>query len=111
MKSEYLEFWNNLQGDLGCTKSFGYKVWNARQAEIEKLKVEKAGVQKRFNFLLDKNICNESDHASLKLKFMEINRLVKSLRSEFDLNDCCPQVERQIELLEQALQGEDHDSV
>lgn len=36
--------------------------------EVEKLKAEKAGVQKRFNFLLDKNICNESDHASLKLR-------------------------------------------
>lgn len=36
----------------------------------------------------------------------EITRLVQSLRNEFDLNSDCPQVERQIELLEGALRGE-----
>ena len=30
----------------------------------------------------------------------EITRLVQSLRNEFDLNSDCPQVDRQIELLE-----------
>lgn len=75
-------------------------------AEIEQLKADKEKLQKRFNFLLDKNIRDESEHATLKLKFMSINLLVKSLRSEFDLNSDCPQVDRQIELLEEALRGE-----
>ena len=74
-------------------------------AEIEQLKANKEKLQKQFNFLLDKNIRNESEHATLKLKFMSINHLVKSLRSEFDLNSDCSQVDRQIELLEEALRG------
>lgn len=85
----------------------------AQQAEIEQLKAEKKElekekqqVQNRFNFLLDKNICDESEHAALKLKFMEITRLAQSLRNEFDLNSDCSQVERQIELLEKSLRGE-----
>ncbi|MGE8684005.1 MAG: hypothetical protein ACN6OV_05905 [Acinetobacter sp.] len=49
-----------------------------KEKEIEKLKAEKAGFK----------------------------NLVKSLRSEFDLNSDCPQVDRQIELLEEALRGE-----
>ncbi len=75
-------------------------------AEINQLKADKEKLQKRFNFLLDKNIRDESEHATLKLKFMDINRLVKSLRSEFDLNSDCSQVDRQIELLEEVLRGE-----
>ena len=74
-------------------------------AEVEQLKADKEKLQKRFNFLLDKNIRDESEHATLKLKFMSINPLVKSLRSEFDLNSDCSQVDRQIELLEEALRG------
>lgn len=88
-------------------------IWDARQGEIEQLKAEKnelerekQQVQNRFNFLLDKNICDESELAALKLKFMEITRLAQSLRNEFDLNSDCSQVERQIELLEKALRGE-----
>lgn len=53
-------------------------VWNHQQSKIEQLEKEKA----------------------------EITRLVQSLRNEFDLNSDCPQVDRQIELLEEALRGE-----
>ncbi|MGN0935734.1 hypothetical protein [Acinetobacter amyesii] len=90
-----------------------FDMLKAKVAEIEQLKAEKKElererqqVQDRFNFLLDKNICDESEHATLKLKFMEITRLAQSLRNEFDLNSDCSQVERQIELLEKALRGE-----
>lgn len=54
------------------------RAWSDRQSKIEQLEKEKA----------------------------EITRLVQSLRNEFDLNSDCPQVDRQIELLEEALRGE-----
>ena len=53
-----------------------------KEKEIEKLKAEKAGFK----------------------------NLVKSLRSEFDLNGGSDQVERQIELLEEALRGGDQNT-
>ncbi len=52
--------------------------WSARQSEIDQLKAEKAGFKD----------------------------LIKSLRSEFDLNGGSYQVERQIELLEEVVRGE-----
>lgn len=75
----------------------------------QELQTKNDRLQKRFNHLLNKNICDESDHASLRIKFMGIERIARSLRSEFDLNSDCAQVERQIELLEIALRG-DHAS-
>ncbi|TCM62327.1 hypothetical protein EC844_12555 [Acinetobacter calcoaceticus] len=52
----------------------------------------------------------EIDGKDARIKELEdqaanISKLVKSLRSEFDLWSECSQVERQIELLEQALGG------
>ncbi|WP_407412475.1 hypothetical protein [Acinetobacter sp.] len=47
---------------------FPLYVLRSQQAEIDQLKKEKQQVQNRFNFLLDKNIRNEADYASLKLK-------------------------------------------
>ena len=81
-------------------------VRDEQQAKIDELQKQNQKLQKQFNFLLDKNIRDESEHATLKLKLMGIGRLIESLRSEFDLNSDCPQVERQIELLEEALRGE-----
>ena len=81
------------------------EVWSHQQAEIEQLKAKNEKTQKQFNFLLDKNIRDESAHATLKLKFMEVSRLVRSLRSEFDLWSDSPPVERQIELLEEIMRG------
>ncbi len=75
------------------------------QAKIDELKAKNEKTQKQFNFLLDKNIRDESAHATLKLKFMEVSRLVRSLRSEFDLWSDSPPVERQIELLEEIMRG------
>ncbi len=75
------------------------------QAKIDELKAKNEKTQKQFNFLLDKNIRDESAHATLKLKFMEVSRLVRSLRGEFDLWSDSPPVERQIELLEEIMRG------
>ena len=83
-----------------------WELWQHQQAKIEQLKVKNEKTQKQFNFLLDKNIRDESAHATLKLKFMEVSCLVRSLRNEFDLNDDCQQTDRQIELLEELLRGE-----
>ena len=79
--------------------------WNHQQAKIDELKAKNEKTQKQFNFLLDKNIRDESAHATLKLKFMEVSRLVRSLRGEFDLWSDSPPVERQIELLEEIMRG------
>ena len=81
------------------------EVWSHQQAKIDDLKAKNEKTQKQFNFLLDKNIRDESAHATLKLKFMEVSRLVRSLRSEFDLWSDSPPVERQIELLEEIMRG------
>ena len=80
-------------------------VRDEQQAKIDELKAKNEKTQKQFNFLLDKNIRDESAHATLKLKFMEVSRLVRSLRSEFDLWSDSPPVERQIELLEEIMRG------
>ena len=81
-------------------------LWDLKQTEIEQLKAKNEKTQKQFNFLLDKNIRDESAHATLKLKLMKVSRLVGSLRSEFDLWSDSPPVERQIELLEEIIRGE-----
>ena len=80
-------------------------VRDEQQAKIDELKAKNEKTQKQFNFLLDKNIRDESAHATLKLKFMEVSRLVRSLRGEFDLWSDSPPVERQIELLEEIMRG------
>lgn len=48
-KREYLDYWYSLSGNLGCTKSFGLKVWMEQQKKIDelesiisKMKAEKA---------------------------------------------------------------------
>lgn len=50
--------------------------------------------------------CLTEMNGRLKREKTEITRLVQSLRNEFDVWDYCPQVERQIELLEKACRGE-----
>lgn len=45
-------------------------------------------------------------HKHQQAEKVGFQKLVKSLRSEFDLNGGSDQVERQIELLEEALRGE-----
>lgn len=34
-KREYLDYWYSLSGNLGCTKSFGLKVWMKQQETID----------------------------------------------------------------------------
>ena len=34
-KREYLNYWYSLSGNLGCTKSFGLKVWMKQQETID----------------------------------------------------------------------------
>ena len=46
------------------------------QAEIDQLKAQGEKIQKQFNFLLDKNIRDESAHASLKLRVMSVSHLM-----------------------------------
>ena len=46
------------------------------QAEIDQLKAQGEKIQKQFNFLLDKNIRDESAHASLKLRVMRVSHLM-----------------------------------
>lgn len=46
------------------------------QAEIDQLKAQGGKIQKQFNFLLDKNIRDESAHASLKLRVMRVSHLM-----------------------------------
>lgn len=43
---------------------------------IEELEGKNEKLQKQFNFLLDKNIRDESDHASLKLRVMRVSHLM-----------------------------------
>ena len=47
-----------------------------QQDQIAELKAQKERLQKRFNFLLDKNIRDESTHASLKLRVMRVSHLM-----------------------------------
>lgn len=95
-----------LEKEITETQAFLNNQNHIKQAKIDELEAKNEKTQKQFNFLLDKNIRDESAHATLKLKFMEVSRLVRSLRNEFDLNDDCQQTDRQIELLEELLRGE-----
>lgn len=109
--SDFEEWFRSLNANgktvyfLGNEHKVSEMAWNHQQAKIEQLKAKNEKTQKQFNFLLDKNIRDESAHATLKLKFMEVSRLVRSLRSEFDLWSDSPPVERQIELLEEIMRG------
>ena len=47
-----------------------------QQDQIAELKAQKERLQKQFNFLLDKNIRDESTHASLKLRVMRVSHLM-----------------------------------
>ena len=104
--SEFEKYWEeSASKETWANKTVAWNIWQEKQAEIEQLKAKNEKTQKQFNFLLDKNIRDESAHATLKLKFMEVSRLVRSLRSEFDLWSDSPPVERQIELLEEIMRG------
>ena len=64
-----------------------------------------------YELLRSANCCRHAfEHQQSKIEQLEkekaeITRLVQSLRNEFDLNSDCPQVDRQIELLEESLRG------
>ena len=47
-----------------------------QQDQIAELKAQGEKIQKQFNFLLDKNIRDESAHASLKLRVMSVSHLM-----------------------------------
>ena len=53
-----------------------FEMLKEKVAEIEQLKADKEKLQKRFNFLLDKNIRDESEHASLKIRVMRASHLM-----------------------------------
>lgn len=72
---------------------------NARQSEIDDLKRILTDADLNFNAAND-------EIKKLKAEKLNLQNLVKSLRSEFDLNGGSDQVERQIELLEGAVRGQ-----
>lgn len=49
-KREYLDYWYSLSGNLGCTKSFGLKVWMEQQKKIDELE---AIINKAWNAAYD----------------------------------------------------------
>ena len=69
--------------DIDGTLFYGIKevedqaeAWNHQQAQIDELEKQNQKLQKQFNFLLDKNIRDESAHASLKLRVMSVSHLM-----------------------------------
>ena len=56
-KLEYLDYWYSLSGNLGCTKSFGLKVWMQQQKKIDELE---AIINKAWNAAYD-----EKDNQSI----------------------------------------------
>ena len=55
---------------------FMEKAFMHQQAKIDELEKQNQKLQKQFNFLLDKNIRDESAHASLKLRVMRVSHLM-----------------------------------
>ena len=61
---------------LGQEGRVSEEAWSHQQAKIDELEKQNQKLQKQFNFLLDKNIRDESAHASLKLRVMRVSHLM-----------------------------------
>ena len=95
-----------------------WSAWQSRQAEVDALKNQliKAGFTDRGGQLLvpprgkppcfDMLDAKQAEIDKKDKRIENISLLVISLRNEFDLHGGGDQVERQIELLEEALRGE-----
>lgn len=86
----------------------------AQQAKVEELQKQfdqhdKLLLQRNKDVqeLYDINAKHVAEKAGLQKRVDSVTHLIRGLRAEFDLwmDVECPQVERQIELLEQALKG------
>lgn len=84
-----------LEAELTSSRNYG-----------DQLKVQLIDQGQRFNDQSQKVKDLEHQNEKLKAEKAGFKNLVISLRSEFDLNGGSDQVERQIELLEEALRGE-----
>lgn len=97
----------------------------SQQAKVEELQKQNAWLidvaereNKRANKLKEEHVSTtillgkaEQQKAELQKRVDAVTHLIRGLRAEFDLwmDVECPQVERQIELLEQALKGGSND--
>ncbi len=97
--------YNPDSGNAAKVLKIAFGSWQHQQAKVEELKASHHGevIGHEVHF---KKIKQERDE--LQKRVDAIAHLIRGLRAEFDLwmDVECPQVERQIELLEQALKGE-----
>ncbi|WP_245147016.1 hypothetical protein [Acinetobacter baumannii] len=90
--------WNKFNEEFGFYPNMAMTVadlvWQHQQAKVEELQT--LYTQQGINML------------KMQKRVDAVTHLIRGLRAEFDLwmDVECPQVERQIELLEQALKGE-----
>ena len=83
-----------------------WEAWQEQQSEIDQLKAQ-LSLQRDRNKALEAELTSSRNYGDqLKAEKAGFQNLVKSLRSEFDLNGGSDQVERQIELLEEAVRGQ-----
>lgn len=91
----------------GCHDlDFGLSVWQHQQTKIDELQKENEKLKYERDAFQEFHRDCKVEIDLLKAEKAAVQGLVKSLRAEFDLNGSGDQVERQIELLEEAVRGE-----
>lgn len=84
---------------------FMFVTWQHQQAKVEELQLKISEDSRILHNVID---LESKKNGELQKRVDAVTHLIRGLRAEFDLwmDVECPQVERQIELLEQALKGE-----
>ncbi|MHA7891587.1 hypothetical protein [Acinetobacter baumannii] len=95
---DYIDF---LASDL-------WAIWQHQQAKVEELQTQLSLQRQRVKAFEEELTSSRNYGDELQKRVDSVTHLIRGLRAEFDLwmDVECPQVERQIELLEQALKGE-----
>ncbi len=80
----------------------------SKQAKVEELQTQLSLQRQRVKAFEEELTSSRNYGDELQKRVDSVTHLIRGLRAEFDLwmDVECPQVERQIELLEQALKGE-----
>lgn len=100
--------YNPDSGNAAKVLKIAFGSWQHQQAKVEEANAKAQMCRDEKNHAINRwsVVCKERDE--LQKRVDAIAHLIRGLRAEFDLwmDVECPQVERQIELLEQALKGE-----
>ncbi|WP_409250560.1 hypothetical protein [Acinetobacter baumannii] len=105
--------WLGTQGNMvllhaNCCRIAYEAGQQSMQAKVEELQTQLSLQRQRVKAFEEELTSSRNYGDELQKRVDSVTHLIRGLRAEFDLwmDVECPQVERQIELLEQALKGE-----